>query len=189
MNLDVSFKFNKHFELEGKHAFLSASKYHWLNYDEERLIAVYNNEQAKLRGTLLHQLACDAIRFGIRLFDNDDTINMYVNDCIADHMHPEVVLYYSLNAFGTADAISFDGKQLRIYDLKTGKTKASMKQLYVYVGLFCLEYNVNPSDISIHLRIYQNGEVLACDPEPEEIWEVMDRIIAFDNIIRSIPKG
>ena len=107
MNLDGSFKFNRHFELEGKHAFLSASKYHWLNYDEERLIAVYNNEQAKLRGTLLHQFACDAIRFGIRLFDNDDTINMYVNDCIADNMQPEVVGLFLAFGLGLVKLIQF----------------------------------------------------------------------------------
>lgn len=177
--------FNKHYEFEGKHAFLSASKYHWLNYTEDRLIEVYRNQQAKIRGTLLHQFACDAITYGVPLAD-DDTIGMYVNDCIADGMQPEVVLYYSSNAFGTADAISFDGQYLKIYDLKTGKTQASIKQLYVYAALFCLEYNINPNDISIHLRIYQNGEALVDNPDSDEIWDVMDRIIAFDNILRSI---
>ena len=189
MNLDDSFIFNRHREFEGKHAFLSASKYHWLNYDEDRLVTVYNNEQAKLRGTLLHKFACDAITFGIPLSDTNDTINMYVNTCIADEMIPEVVLYYSTNAFGTADAISFRNNELRIYDLKTGSTKASMKQLYIYAALFCLEYGIVPFDISIHLRIYQNNEVLFCSPGAEEISEVMDRIITFDNIIRSISKG
>lgn len=181
--------FNKHFDLEGKHAFLSASKYHWLNYDEDRLISVYENQQAKYRGTLLHQFACDAITFGIPLAEDGSTISMYVNDCITDGLSPEVVLCYSNNAFGTADAIAFENNTLLIYDLKTGKTPASMKQLYVYAALFCLEYQINPNDISMHFRIYQNQEVLVCDPEPDEIWEVMDRIIAFDNIIRSIPKG
>lgn len=177
--------FNKHFELEGRHAFLSASKYHWLNYDEDRLISVYDNLQAKTRGTLLHQFACDAITYGVHLEHNDDTINMYVNDCIDDGMTPEVILYYSPNAFGTADAISFDGEVLRIYDLKTGKTPASIKQLEIYAALFCLEYGVNPIDISIHLRIYQNGEVLISDADPDEIWIVMDKIIGFDQILRT----
>ena len=27
--------FNKHSQIEGQHAFLSASKYHWINYSEE----------------------------------------------------------------------------------------------------------------------------------------------------------
>ena len=178
--------FNKHYELEGKHAFLSASKYHWLSYTEEHLIEVYQNQQAKLRGTLLHQFACDAIKYGIPLAEDGSTLSMYVNDCIADSLQPEVVLYYSPNAFGTADGISFEDGVLRIYDLKTGKTQASMKQLYIYAGLFCLEYAINPHDIAIHLRIYQNEEVVVHDPDPDEIWDVMDRIIGFDNILRSI---
>ena len=177
--------FNKHYELEGKHAFLSASKYHWLNYDEERLMTVYNNMRAKVRGTALHQFACDAITFGIPLQNVDDTIGLYVNDCIADGMSPEVILYYSPNAFGTADAISFDGDLLRIYDLKTGQTPASMKQLLIYAALFCMEYDVNPNDISIQLRIYQSGEALVHEPDSSEIWDVMDRIIAFDHILKN----
>jgi hypothetical protein len=178
--------FNKHYELEGKHAFLSASKYHWLNYTEDHLIEVYRNQQAKLQGTLLHQFACDAITYGIPLAEDGSTLSMYVNDCIADGLQPEVVLYYSPSAFGTADGISFEDDLLRIYDLKTGKTQASMKQLMIYAALFCLEYNVNPHDIHIHLRIYQNSEAVVHDPDPNEIWDVMDRIIAFDNLIRSI---
>ena len=180
--------FNKHYELEGKHAFLSASKYHWLNYDEERLISVYNNTQAILRGTILHKFACDAITNGIKLAEDGTTLSMYVNDCIDDGLDSEVVLYYSPNAFGTADGISFDQDDgyLRIYDLKTGKTTASIKQLYIYAALFCLEYNINPNDIMIHLRIYQNNEILVDEPDPEEIWDVIDKIIAFDAIVENI---
>ena len=180
--------FNKHYELEGKHAFLSASKYHWLNYDQDRLISVYNNTQSIIRGTLLHQFACDAIKHGIKLEEKNETLNMYVNDCIDDGLYPEVVLYYSTNAFGTADGILFDDNNgcLRIYDLKTGKTPASIKQLIIYAALFCLEYSVNPNDIYIHLRIYQNNEILVHEPDPEEIWDVMDKIIAFDAIINDV---
>lgn len=180
--------FNKHWELEGKHAFLSASKYHWINYDEDRLISVYENNQAKLRGTMLHQFACDAISYGVPLMENGETLNTYVNDCILDGLTPEVILYYSNNAFGTADGIRYDeeNKVLLIYDLKTGKTPASMNQLLIYAALFCLEYQVNPNDIYTHLRIYQNNEIVIHDPEPEEIWNVMDRIITFDNLLRSI---
>jgi len=182
--------FNKHSELEGKHAFLSASKYHWLNYDESRLINVYRNNQAKIKGTLLHQFACDAITYGVPLDENGGTLSSYVNDCIADGMSPEVVLYYSPNAFGTADGIKFDETQmvLKIYDLKTGVSKPSIKQLYIYAALFCLEYNINPNDIDIELRIYWTDEILVDSPPSEVIWDVMDRIIAFDNIIQQIHK-
>jgi hypothetical protein len=30
-------RFRKHSHLEGQHAFLSPSTYHWINYDEEKL--------------------------------------------------------------------------------------------------------------------------------------------------------
>lgn len=46
--------FKKHSNLEGKHAFLAASKYHWLGYDIQKLSAVYMNWQAVERGTKLH---------------------------------------------------------------------------------------------------------------------------------------
>ena len=29
--------FNKHLNLDGQHAFLGASKYHWINYDEGKI--------------------------------------------------------------------------------------------------------------------------------------------------------
>ena len=35
--------FNKHSNLEGQHAFLGASNYHWLNYDEDKLVETYFN--------------------------------------------------------------------------------------------------------------------------------------------------
>ena len=34
-------KWNDHHELEGTHAFLSASQYHWLNYTDDILIDRY----------------------------------------------------------------------------------------------------------------------------------------------------
>ena len=76
-------------------------------------------------------------------------------------MTPEQVLFYSVNAFGTADAIAFDerSKLLRIHDLKTGVTPASMAQLHVYAALFCLEYDKPPFEIKYDLRIYQNDEI------------------------------
>lgn len=34
--------FNKHSALEGQHAFLGASKYHWINYDESKVAESYS---------------------------------------------------------------------------------------------------------------------------------------------------
>lgn len=98
-------------------------------------------------------------------------------------MRSEQVLYYSENAFGTADTISFRRNLLRIHDLKTGVTPASMKQLEVYASLFCLEYGYKPADIDIELRIYQNDEVLIHNPELDSIVHIMDKIITFDKRI------
>ena len=101
-------------------------------------------------------------------------------------MKTEQVLYYSDNAFGTADAISFKNNFLRIHDLKTGITPSSMKQLEIYAALFCLEYSKNPNDIQIELRIYQNDEVLVHEPHPEDILYIMNKIVLFDKRIEKI---
>lgn len=181
-------KFNKHWELEGKHAFLSASKYHWINYDTDRLILAYNNFRAKERGTRLHEFACDAIKLGVKLSNSKRTLNRYVNDAIGFGMTPELILYYSDNCFGTADSISFDNNVLRIHDLKTGNIPASFRQLEVYAALFCLEYDVNPSEIDIYLRIYQSDEVLEETPDPIEIIGIMETVIEFDRILDGLRK-
>ena len=34
--------FNNHSNLEGQHAFLGASKYHWINYDETKVADAYS---------------------------------------------------------------------------------------------------------------------------------------------------
>lgn len=101
-------------------------------------------------------------------------------------MTPEQVLYYSDNCFGTADAISFRKGLLRIHDLKTGTIPAHMEQLMIYAALFCLEYDVKPSEIKMELRIYQNDEVLIHNPTAEDIVPIMDKIITFDKVIRNI---
>lgn len=177
--------FNKHSELAGQHAFLSASKYHWVNYDDEKLDRVYVAALAAQRGTELHALAHEAIRLGVKL-QGRGTIAQYVNDAIGYRMSSEVILFYSLNAFGTADAISFRRGKLRISDLKTGVTPTSEHQLEVYAALFCLEYGFKPMEIEIELRIYQNDEVRIFEADPDLITHVMDRIITFDKRIQRI---
>ena len=177
---------NRHSELEGKHAFLSPSNYHWTGYSEEKLITTFRNNQAKILGTKLHEFAHDAIVLKRLQYEDGTTLSMFVNDCIIEGLDSEVLLYFSDNAFGTADGISFENGLLRIYDLKTGKTPASMKQLEVYTGLFCLEYQVNPTEIDILLRIYQNNEIKELEPERSEIWDIIDRIIFFDSLLNQL---
>ena len=175
--------FNPHYNLIGKHAFLGASKYHWINDDAEKLISRYRSYLAVERGTQLHEFACNAIKLGVKLPRTKKTLNRYVNDAIGYRMTPEQPLYYSDNCFGTADCISFRNNMLRVHDLKTGATPAHMEQLRIYAALFCLEYNYEPKDISIELRIYQSDTVTVETPEPEAIKAIMDIIIAADRTV------
>ena len=178
--------FNKHFDLEGQHAFLGASKYHWINYDEEKLALSYARHLATLKGTELHDFAAQCIKLGQKLPKSQKTLNMYVNDAIGYKMTPEQPLYYSDNCFGTADAICFRNNLLRIHDLKTGEIPAHMEQLEVYAALFCLEYQYKPSQIDMELRIYQSDDYIIHNPTAEDILPIMDKIITFDKVINKI---
>lgn len=179
-------KFFDHSKLKGLHAFLGASKYAWINYSDEKLVQTYRNSLAVQRGTELHDFAAQCIRLGQKLPRSHRTLNMYVNDAIGFHMTPEQVLYYSDNCFGTADAISFRNNFLRIHDLKTGVTPASMDQLLIYEALFCLEYRVDPRKIQNELRIYQLDDMQIMNPEPDVIIDICDRIKRADKIINEI---
>lgn len=207
--------FDKHLELEGLHAFLSPSGYHWINYTEDKLVERYLNSQAVERGTKLHEFARKAIELNQRLSGAHNTVAMFVNDAIGYKMEPEQPLFYSWNCFGTADAISYKRNYLRIHDLKTGSTEAHMEQLRVYAALFCLNYqarvaelrrkgigdieiarqlDVGPKELhfdpekmsGIELRIYQSGEVRVEEADAREIRRLMDIIVAFDEVLRNV---
>lgn len=178
--------FNKHSNLEGQHAFLGASKYHWINYSEDKVAESYSRFLATQKGTQLHEFAAQCIRLGQKLPKSKKTLNAYVNDAIGFKMTPEQILFYSDNCFGTADAIAFRSDLLRIHDLKTGAIPAHMEQLEVYAALFCLEYKVKPADIRMELRLYQSDDILVGNPTVEDIAPIMDKIITFDRIINKI---
>src|SRR3982750_3066165 len=139
-------RFNTHLGLEGQHAFLSASKYHWINYDDEKLERVFKASRAAQRGT-----------------------DLYVNGANGYRMNSDQILYFSENAFCTPDTICFRRNKLRIHDLKTGHWPCSVKQLEVYAALFCLEYRFKPFDIEIELRIYQSSEAQIYEADPDVI--------------------
>lgn len=183
--------FNSHSELVGFHAFLSASKYHWIRYDDEKMLAVYASHREAQRGSELHDLAARLIKMGIRLPRTQRTLNMYVNDAISFRMTPEQVLYYSPNCFGTADAIHFSEKKafLRIHDLKNGTSRASFDQLLVYAAIFCLEYHIPPGHIDMELRLYKEDDVEINVPETDDVAHVIDRIRHFDKLINSVKGG
>ena len=178
--------FNKHSDLRDLHAFLGGSKYHWINYNEEKFDSAYLKYLAVQKGVELHSFACRCIELGQKLPKSKKTLNQYVNDAIGYRMKAEQPLFYSPNAFGTADAISFRDNILRIHDLKTGVSLVSMHQPEIYASLFCLEYDVRPVDISIELRIYQSDEIFVHTPLAEDILRIMDKIIVFDKKIEKL---
>lgn len=201
---------NKHTAFEGAHAFLSASKYTWLNKTNEELIDAYKNSYAQAIGTMLHSYAADSIRYRERLRKTDakgvkfdlmrrgvpeyaidiqsvfPNLMAYVNDAIGFQMDPEVVLYYSDLCFGTADSIQLDGDTLRVHDLKTGSTPAKMDQLMVYAALFYLEYGYKPERLKTELRIYQSDEILVLEPEAIDIRAVMDQIVEKNRVLQEL---
>jgi hypothetical protein len=175
--------FNEHSRLAGKHALLSASKYHWINYNDDKLLTYLRTYEAAARGTRLHALAHACIKERVKLAGNGTTLSMYVNDAIGYKMESERVLYVSDNCFGTPDTIAFRRGKLRIHDLKTGTNPASEHQLEVYAAMFCLEYRMKPYEIEIELRIYQNDDRVIFDADPEVIARIMDKIQVFDRLI------
>jgi hypothetical protein len=187
-------RFKPHFDLIGKHAFMSPSSYAWIRYDEEKMAKSYYTEKAARRGTRLHELAQELIALGVKLPDIRKTFNLYVNDAIGYRMTPEVVLYFSDNCFGTADTLSFrldhktDRYILRIHDLKTGLTRTSENQLEIYAVIFCLEYGIDMSTIDIELRIYKGDDFVAYIPDLDDLLIIRDRIITYDNIIEDIKR-
>lgn len=182
----MAFRFNNHRDLIGKHATLSASKYHWIRYDNAKMADVYHGLFAAEEGTRLHDFAAQCVKMKQKLPRAKKTLNMYVNDAVDAKMEAEVPLYYSRNFFGTADAIAFRNGELRIYDFKSGVIPAHEEQLYIYAALFCLEYGVSPEDIDIELRIYQSAEVNIFKPDPSVIREIMAKGAEFDALIEEI---
>jgi hypothetical protein len=181
-------RFRKHSHLERQHAFLSPSVYHWINYDDTKLALRYKAVRAALEGMEHHRYAAIAIEE--REFQDDETttVGLYINQCIQFRMSPEVVLYYSPNAFGTVDAIAYRYRRLRISDLKTGVTRTYEHQLEVYAALFCLEYEIDPFYIrgGIELRIYQDAKCRLYEGDPEFIQGIMDKIIRFDKLLNEL---
>lgn len=184
----------KRFDLEGKHAFLGASKYHWMNYDLDKLKESYFNFRAAQKGTELHQLAYDLIKQEVKLPRSKRALNRYVNDVIdlrsdGFPMYMEQPLYYSPRCFGTSDAIGCTfgdvpnpESVLYIFDLKTGKIPTSFHQLEIYCALFCLNYKIKFEDIGYtEFRLYQGNEVITGNPDPLVIADIKDKIILFDN--------
>lgn len=183
--------FNSHPKLEGTHAFLSPSNYHWLNYPDEKLIERLRTSDAAKLGTRLHAWAAEAISLGRDQPVDGDILCVYINDALEFGMIPEQTLWYSMNCYGTADAIGFEEEDmfLRIHDFKSGVSPTSEKQLYIYAAIFCLEYDFKPFEIDGELRIYQGNEVREFPIDCGYLANVYDKIITSDNIIEQRRMG
>lgn len=204
-------QWNDHHQLEGKHAFLGASNFHWTNWNDETFENRYYGQFSTVIGTAIHALAHDCIVSRTKLTKHDthliditlyhayvpkdaydpnlilNNLIPFVNDALGFHMSSEILLYYNAYCFGTCDTISFDEKNklLRIHDLKTGTTPTHIEQLLIYAALFCLEYHKNPHQFNTELRIYQNFDILIANPTPEEIDHYMDLIQNRSKLIMS----
>lgn len=202
-------RFNDHYDLKGKHAILGASKYQWLNYDDERFSGYCKGYFAQTIGTVLHEFAAKRIRMRLRLHKGDrdsvlfylmdhgipkyaidmdlifPNLMMYINDGIGFEMSPEVTLKYSDNCFGTTDCVMFDERKrvLRISDYKSGSVPASMNQLLIYDAMFCLEYGLRPDKITVVNSIYQNMDILTEEPDAETVKAVMDLVVSRNRVI------
>lgn len=172
--------YNAHLDLWGKHAFLSGSNHHWINYTNEKLDAVYQNKKKMLEGTELHDIASSLVKRRLKMASLKKAFNMFVNDAIGFGMESELVIYYSDNAFGTADAILFKDNILRIHDLKTGSSKVSFNQLYIYAAFFCLEYGIDPSSIDMEFRIYQGNGYMIEMGDATLVNRIMNLTVQFD---------
>lgn len=205
-------QWNNHKELEGKHAFMGASNYHWTNYDDRTFEARYYSQFSQTIGTVVHKIAHDCIVSRTKLNKHDihlieltlwqafipkdaydpgiilENLMAFVNDAIGFHMSSEILLFYNMFCFGTTDAIGYYERErvLRIHDLKNGSTPADMRQLYIYAALFCLEYKVDPKKLNlIECRLYQNMEVLIDQPSGDTIREYMDKIENRSDLIKT----
>lgn len=181
-------QFNKHYDLEGKHSALSASKHSWVRYTPERMEQVILNERKKQEGTELHAIASAMIKKRIKASPHvKKAFNLFVNDAIGFKLHSEVVLSYSKNAFATSDAIGFRDGVLRIHDLKTGDSKPSFEQLDIYAALFMLEYDVDPFKVKdIVQRLYQFDGFEEQHQDPQVIQDIMNQIIEMDQVITRV---
>lgn len=188
MNLD-SFLSDKRLKFpKDSHSIFPASNYHWVNYSIEKMMQVYAKKTAAEIGTKQHALAAMLIDMRQPLPDVQKTLNMYVNDAILFGMTPEKQIRFSNEFRGTCDAMVVDENDiLRIHDLKTGETKASIIQLEIYVAFLCLEVNCYPSDFKdIILRIYQNDDIVEKRVIEDDIVPIMDKIVTVDRLIQKM---
>jgi len=200
MIFQENLELNEHSELIGKHAPFSPSQHYWIDYSPEKLLAYWDNKDAQLVGTKVHQHAADLINMHYDFLEmglpspvslifkarKKDTVSLHVTHSAQHWLGAEVPVKYSDICFGTADAIGFHipTKTLYVNDLKTGKIQGDMRQLEQYAAIFLAEYSsalqfqhhINLNECKIQLRIFQYDDCVLAEPPADYILnEVLEK--------------
>lgn len=88
-----------HSKLVGEHAFLGASKYHWLNYTDDQMIAKYKSSYTQAVGTYLHELAAGLIENHMKLSKSDSKLLTY-HCCLTEYLGEYLTLTTCSGIFG-----------------------------------------------------------------------------------------
>lgn len=178
------------------HAMFSPSDKAWLKYDRNKILSRIEQFRAVQRGTELHELAKKAIDLGVKLDPSNGCLSQYVSDCIELGMNTEILVSYSPDIQGTADAILFNPESgwLYVFDLKTGERKADITQCIIYAAIWCLQFRVEPLTIKFDLRIYSGRYPvrLASDdelPDQEPVNLTIENACQQIRYIQSIIEG
>ncbi len=156
--LDSIMRFVNHRDLEGKHAFLGASKSTWLRYDDDKVIKTYRNARQ-----LLLVLSSMRLLLGIFVWGFLSGDHRLLSGCSSMMRSvwraPEQVLYFSPTLSGTADAISFDLTLNCCVSTISRPDTARPSRAARDLSRFAVLPGYNVALIGMHLRIYQNSEV------------------------------
>ena len=151
--------------LEGQHAFLGASKFHWINYSEDKVADAYRNFLATQKGTMLHAFAAQCITLGQKLPKSQKTLNI---------------------------EFPFSNESLKDPLLEMGEIKNETEQVVVYNGDAEIGVTITIHAIgeASNITIYNTGtrEVMRIDTDKLEKF-TGSGIIAGDEIIICTVKG
>ena len=130
--------FNPHYELRGKHALLSPSSSAWLRYSQEKLLNFIVNNEAKKRGTRLHEWACETIKLKKRQ-EASDALGMYINYAIDNDLTPEqriqtqaILQKYTTHSISSTVNLPKDIAKEHVEELYRLASKSNLKGLTTY---------------------------------------------------------
>lgn len=120
--------YNKHFELRGKHAFLSPSQNAWLRYDDEKLAQRYFSSSVSALGTEIHEYAEIQISLGQKVTAIKNLINGIKTNIFAKYSHP----YYDKE---TKQVLSDGSEKIgRLYAALSRIPSSSLETVKAYIN-------------------------------------------------------